>query len=43
MLGQKPTFDHIGKVSESMVLGEFIKIFTDFKIFADIDFSQLKP
>ena len=31
------------KVSEHLVLAEFIKIFTDFRIFNEFDFSEIKP
>jgi len=31
------------KVSEHLVLAEFLKIFTDFRIFHEIDFSELNP
>ena len=31
------------KVSEHLVLAEFIKIFTDFRIFNELDFSEIKP
>jgi hypothetical protein len=31
------------KVSEHLVIAEFLKIFTDFRIFNELDFSDLNP